>query len=379
MLTRSLILFFTLSCASLGACQQRSAARTDGDAAATPGTLAEAGSMATARAAHTATALPDGRVLVAGGFTGEENTAAGAEIYDQAADRFAPAAPMIVRRHSHSATPLPDGRVLLAGGYSASGEYLASAELYDPATATFTPTGAMTVARADQAAVLLRDGHVLMIGGVGQGWTFLSSAELYDPGTGRFTLTGAMHEPRESHAAVRLNDGRVLVVGGHRGRGASIHLYQSAELYDPASGTFTPAASMGIRRHKHDAVLLPSGLVLVTGGTDERDNAGIYRSTELFDPATGEFRPAGEMKLARYKHRGTSIVLGDGRVLLAGGAVQAEVYDPGAGTFAIARGEARMAGQFSAVAPLMDGRVLITGGYGGNRGPRNRAWLFRPR
>lgn len=360
------MLLLTLGCASAGGSQQRSAVLTD------------AAPMGTARAAHTATALPDGRVLVAGGFTGEENSAAGAEIYDPSSGRFAPSAPMIMRRHSHSATPLPDGRILLAGGYSAEGNYLASAELYDPATSTFVPTGPMGVPRADHVAVLLRDGRVLMIGGVSEGWTFLSSAELYDPATGRFSPTGAMHEPRESHAAVRLHDGRVLVVGGHRGRGASIQLYRSAEIYDPAAGTFAPAAEMAIRRHKHDAVLLPSGLVLVSGGTDERDNDGVYRSTELFDPAAGVFRAGGDMRVPRYKHRGTSIVLGDGRVLLAGGATQAELYEPRTGTFAIVGGDARMAGQFSATAPLPRGGVLITGGYGGNRGPRNRAWVFRP-
>jgi hypothetical protein len=281
-------------------------------------------------------------------------------------------------RHSHTATLLPGGTVLITGGYDAAGEYLRSAEIYDPATNTFGSTGAMSSARTGHVAVPLRDGRVLLIGGVGEGWTFLSSAEIYDPATATFASTGSMRVPRGSHAAVPLADGRVLVVGGHQGRPASIQLYTSAEIYDAAAGRFSPAGDMSIRRHKHDAVLLRDGRVLITGGTDERDSRGVYTSTEVYDPRTGEFRPAGAMRLPRYKHRGTSVLLPDGRVLLAGGATQAEVYDPRTDRFSLVDGEARLAGQFSAISPLADGRVVITGGYGNDLVPQSAAWLYRP-
>ena len=251
-------------------------------------------------------------------------------------------------------------------------------ELYDPASGTFAAAGAMDMARANHQAVLLQDGRVLFVGGVGTGWTFLSSAELYDPATGAFTATGSMSVPRESHAALRLADGRVFVVGGHQGRREAIELYTSAEIYDPASGLFAPAGDMAIRRHKHDAVLLADGQVLITGGTDERDNRGVYTSTEIYDPISGIFRAGEDMQRPRYKHNGTSLLLPDERVLLAGGATQAEVYDPQTGVFALVGGEARMVGQFSASALLPDGRVLITGGYGENRGPQNSAWIYQP-
>ncbi len=333
--------------------------------------------MRRARAAHTATLLPDGRVLVAGGIT-DTDAPAGAERYDSETGTFAPTGPMHTPRHGHTATLLADGRVLLTGGYDAEGAYLASAELYDPETSTFTPAGAMEHARAGHVAVRLNDDRVLLAGGVGAGWTFLSSAEVYDPASGTFTTTGAMNAARESHAAVRLDDGRVLVVGGHRGRRATIHLYTSAELYDPATGTFAAAGDMTVRRHKHDAVRLPDGRVLITGGTDERDNRGRYTSTERYDPRTGTYSEGTTMHLPRYKHQGTSVVLPDGRVLLAGGAPQAEVYDPKTDAFALVDGTARMVGQFSAAVLLTDGRALITGGYGEGRGPQNGAWLYRP-
>ena len=347
---------------------------------ATPfaGALVPTMAMSVARMAHTATALPDGRVLVAGGFAGEESAAQSAETYDAGAERFSPLPRMVTPRYSHTATLLPNGKVLIVGGYAAGAIPTVAAELFDPATNSFTPTGPLLAARGDHIAVLLQGGKVLIAGGVGPGWTFLSSAELYDPATGRFSPTGAMTVARESHAAVRLNDGRILIVGGHRGRRAGITLYTSAETYDPATGTFRPAGDMHVRRHKHDAVLLGDGRVLITGGADERDDKGVYDSTELYDPGAGTFAMGPALARPRYKHQGTSVLLPSGEVLIAGGAPQAERYDPIRRIFTVVAGDARMAGQFSAVAPLRGGGALVTGGYGNGGGPRASAWVYRP-
>ncbi len=304
------------------------------------GVLMPTAPMATARASHTASPLPDGRVLVAGGFNGEESAATGAEIYDPAAGRFSPLPRMITLRHSHTATVLPGGKVLIAGGYGRGANTVASAELFDPATQSFTPTGSLISPRAGHVAVLLDDGQVLVAGGVGPGWTFLESAELYDPAAGRFSRTGGMTVARESHAAVRLQDGRVLVAGGHRGRHAGMTLYSSAEAYDPRTGAFRPVGEMRVRRHKHDAIALRDGRVLITGGADDRDSDGVYNSTELFDAGSGTFMMGPALKLPRYKHQGSSVLLPDGTVLIGGGA-------------------------------------LITGGYGSGGGPRASAWLYR--
>lgn len=373
-------LVLALSCVSLAGCDQKAnAVAPDGQVASVnAGVLVPAGAMHSARAAHTATALPDGRVLLVGGMTGEENTAAGAELYDPVSGPLTPIEPMRTPRHSHASTLLRNGTVLITGGYNAAGEYLRSAEIFTPATNAFRSVAAMNTARAGHLAVLLKDWRVLLIGGVGDGWTFLSSAEIYDPSTASFSATGAMGVPRESHAAVRMADGRVLVVGGHQGRRANIRIYSSAEIYDPKTGEFSPAGDMNVRRHKHDAVLLHDGKVLITGGTDEHDSSGVYASTEIYDAHTGRFQPGAAMQLPRYKHRGTSVLLPDGRVLLAGGATRAEVYDPKKNRFSLVGGAAHLAGQFSASAALSDGRVLITGGYGESRGPRSDAWVYRP-
>jgi hypothetical protein len=316
-------------------------------------------------------------VLVAGGFV-EMGSAKGAEIYESGTARFSPLPPMLTTRHSHTATLLPDGKVLLAGGYGDGTTTLGTAEVFDPATSTFASTGSLMAARADHIAVLLKSGKVLIAGGLGPGWNPLSNAELYDPATGRFSPTGSLTIARESHVAVRLQDGRVLIAGGHNGRRGDLTLLASAEIYDPAVGLFSRVGDMRVRRHKHDAVLLADGAVLITGGSDERDDRGVYSSSELFDPTTMRFATGAAMILGRYKHAGTSVVLSSGLVLIAGGAPQAETYDPRTRTFALVPGESRMAGQFSAVALLKSGGVLITGGYGNGSGPQSSAWFCRP-
>jgi len=255
---------------------------------------------------------------------------------------------------------------------------LAAAMLFDPEKNTFTSTGSLLAARADHIAVPLENGKVLIAGGMGPGWSFLASAEVYDPVTGRFSPTGAMTMPRESHAAVRLLNGRVLIVGGHNGQRRNLTLLASAEIYDPATGMFGHAGAMRVPRHKHDPILLPVGQILITGCADDRDDRGVYNSTELFDPKTGMFVGGPVMKLGRYKHRGSSMLLTSGLVLIAGGAPQAETYDAASRSFTLVPGEPRMAGQFSAVALLRGGGTLITGGYGNGTGPRSSAWLYRP-
>lgn len=334
--------------------------------------------MHVARMAHTATTLGDGRVLVAGGFTSEASATLGAEVFDPGTERFATLPRMNSLRQSHTATVLASGKVLMVGGYAASATTTASAEVFDPSTNTFTATGSLLSPRAGHIAVRLANGKVLIAGGIGPDWSFLSTAELYDPVTGRFSATGSMTVARESHTAVRLQDGRVLITGGHKGRRADITLYASAEAYSPATETFTRVGDMRVRRHKHDAVMLRDGRVLVSGGADERDSRGLYASTELFNPAAGTFSVGPDLRRPRYKHNGSSVLLPTGVVLLAGGATQAETFDPRRGVFEIVPGTDQITGQFSAVALLGGGRVLITGGYGSDRGPQAAAWLYRP-
>ena len=151
---------------------------------------------------------------------------------------------------------LPNGKVLVAGGFGADGHNLSSAELYDPATGTWTTTGSLAAGRAEQTATLLPNGKVLVAGGALNG-NELARAELYDPASGTWSATGKLATARSLHTATLLPDGKVLVAGGSYNA--------SAELYDPANGTWTVTDSLANERGNSTATLLPDGNVLVAG------------------------------------------------------------------------------------------------------------------
>ncbi len=348
------------------------------ESTATNGYVSAIDDMLIDRAAHTATRLPNGQVLITGGFNGSKNSLSSAELFDPASGKFLPTGSMSFTRQSHTATLLQNGKVLIAGGYGQNGEYLSSVELYDPLTGKFLPMGQLTIPRAGHIAVLLNNGKVLLAGGVGTGWTFLDSAELYDPIKNTFALTGNMTVARESHTATLLEDGKVLITGGHKGRQSSIIIYSSAELYDPISGLFASTTSMLTERHKHDAVLLADGRVLVVGGADERDDGGQYSSAEIYDPRAGIFTMTGNMNASRYKFQGTSILLRTGKVLIIGGASITEVYDPETNTFSKIVDGLGTTRLFATATSLPDGKVILAGGYGTNISASASAWVFHP-
>lgn len=358
--------FLVLACGST--------TRPDGDSALTSGSLLTMPSMSEARAAHTATTLLDGRVLIVGGLS--SGATASAELFDPVARRFMVTGSLRVARASHTATLLPDGRVLIAGGYN--GTWLASTEVYDPLSGTFTAGPDMNEARSDHLAITLGDGRALFVGGTSMGYSFLASAELFDPVRLAFSRTGAMAVARESHTGILLPNGNVLVVGGHAGRQAAITLYATAEIYDPDRELFRATGSMTHRRHKHAGGLLADGRVLITGGSDERDDRGQYRDAEVYDSQTERFSSIGEMRRSRYKHQGTMTLLEDGRVLIAGGAGDAELFDPVTRSFTLVGTSNALAGHFSTATRLANGQVLIAGGYGNGTGARRSAQLFVP-
>jgi hypothetical protein len=265
-------------------------------------------SMGTARLYYTATLLSSGKVLVAGGFNVTDGYLNSAELYDPATGTWTATGSMGSPREGHTATLLPSGKVLAAAGYDTAP--LNGAELYDPTTGTWTATGSLADARFGYTATLLPNGHVLVVGGNDSvsGFHDLSSAELYDPATETWTTTGSLAHARQSHTATLLPNGQVLVAGGYNGTSLS-----SAELYDPAAGIWSATGSMRDARASHTATLR-SGKVLVAGGNHGN---GDLSSTELYDPVSGTWRMTGSLGTARQDH--TATLLPNSQVLVAGG------------------------------------------------------------
>ena len=289
------------------------------------------GLLNTARAYHTATLLGNGQVLVAGGHYND--SLASAELFDPATGKWRATTSLNDTRYEHTATLLPNGQVLVAGGFGNSG-WLRDAELYDPASGTWTVTGWMITAREYHTATLLPNGQVLVAGGYMGSGIDLSSSELYNPASGTWTTTGSLNDLRINHTATLLPSGKVLVAGGAYYNGSSWVYPSSAELYDPASGTWNRTGSLTIGRRWHTATLLPNGQVLVAGGEDINSNP--LSSAELYDPASGRWTTTGPLRTARESH--TATLLANGRVLLAGGwnsssgdLASAELYDVGLG------------------------------------------------
>src|SRR3954454_6177940 len=272
------------------------------------------GGLVTARDYATATLLNNGKVLVAGGIsakgTGSGGYLAGAELYDPATGVWAAPGRMLHSREYHTATLLRNGQVLVTGGYGAGG-FQTGAELYDPATGKWRATGKMPVPRDWHTATLLRSGKVLIAGGDDDG-TALARADLYDPRTGKWSRAGSMGGARYLHSATRLADGRVLVAGGYNGGALA-----TARLYDPKTGKWSSTGGMAGRRSRHTATLLADGRVLVAGGARNTSARSPLATAELYDPATGRWAVARSLGAARFLHTATR--LADGTVLVTGG------------------------------------------------------------
>jgi hypothetical protein len=335
--------------------------------------LEQIGSLHTARSAHTATTLKSGLVLIVGGMTSGEGLAS-VELFDPSRKALEVLGSLGERRASHTATLLPDGRVLIAGGYN--GDYVRSVEIFDPATRRFRQVGSLIEGRSGHTATLLPNGRVLFTGGVGSGWTFLRSAELYDPSAGSSELVGALNEPRESHTATLLADGRVVIIGGHSGRRENMTVYAGAEVFSPQTRGFVLAGAMKTPRHKHDAVLLADGRVLVIGGADRSDRVH-FNSTEIYTPASANFQPGPSMANTRYKIAGTSVVLASGDVVVTSGARTPETLVSKTGRFQAASGSFPAAYHFAATALLPGGDVLVTGGYSDANRDTDGIWRLR--
>ena len=350
------------------------------------GTWTTTGSMVAARADFTATLLPDGKVLVAGGVDSNDDRTqkalASAELFDPGTGKWSATGSMTTPRSRHTATLLRNGTVLVAGGYCPRSTTkgcpsvfdpdgaIAAAELYDPRTGTWSATGSMTTTRFLHSATLLADGRVLVAGAEhGMPDAILASTELYDPATGRWSATGSMITARTQQFAAMLRDGKVLVAGGIGPVSPTKHdLLVSAELYDADTGKWTATGSLSTPRAEGGtAVLLGDGKVIVAGGDGPGDP--MLASAELYDPGGGVWMATGSMSGPRGQS--ASVLLADGQVLVAGGfdvgnetgrlLASAERFDPNTGIWSNAGSVA--VPRFDPTATLLDnGKVLVAGG-----------------
>ena len=347
-----------------------SLAGTEGDQVwrySTAGSFEPTGSMMVERQGHSATLLPDGKVLVSGGA---KDNSASAELYDPRTGKWAPTGLMQTNRTYHTGTLLQNGKVLVAGGYADDHNgfirVVSSAELYDPATATWAWTAPMTTNRAAHTATLLSSGKVLVTGGI-SGSHNLADAELYDPVTERWTPTSPMSTNRFLHTATLLAGGDVLVAGG-----GGFDFPVAVEIYNPTTESWTATGPMSTTGNYlamgHTATLLPGGQVLAAGGLSA--HLGDSQTAQLYDAAASSWGLTAGMRYTRYQP--TATLLPRGQVLVVGGAEGytagpdaadfPEMYDPLNRSWSIAAPPTtpRLWGHTATL--LANGQVLIAGG-----------------
>jgi len=314
------------------------------------------GDMLYARQEHTATLLPNGKVLIIGWDTKKT------ELYDPVSNSFSESGSTVqYHRQGSTATLLNNGNVLFVGGVNAQ----QVAEIYDPGSGTFSLTGSPLAVHCYHTANLLPDGKVLIAGGQdNNGPQTHAVAELYDPQSSTFSLTDSLNIDRSGHKAVLLPNSKVLLVGGIQTTtpGSGIYL-NSCEVYDPNSGTFSQVKNMNQSRTGHAVTLLSSGKVLISGG------AWYSNQGEIYDYLTDSWSFTGSMNVIRRSNH-TATRLPGGKVLLAGGFVEAanssaEIYDPVTNTFSSTNSMITPRMQHTATR-LQNGNILIAGGYNGS-------------
>ena len=281
------------------------------------GWRATVGAMHTSRRHPAAVVLTDGRVLVVGGASAGSGALASAEVYEPATGRWTPVAELLEAREDPAAVVLADGRVLVVGGFDGRRQPVRSAEVFDPVRGGWTRTGAPSATRhGARTGVVLDGGQALFVSGL--------QAELYEPASGTWSkagpVGGAAGTHRSGHTVTRLRDGRVLVVGGVTARAAA-----TAEVYEPETGQWRLVVAPGTPREAHAARVMEDGRVLVVGGSHA--STGALASVERYDPVADTWSEEPPLQEAR---RGAALLsLEEGAVRVVGGGLSpSERYVP---------------------------------------------------
>jgi hypothetical protein len=295
------------------------------------------GNLNVARANASAVLLPAGTAMIMGGCISncQSATTSSVEVYNAVSRSFTSASTMLTARAYFGVAKLSTGKILVAGGcttFNANGcaAVTAKAEIYDPSTGKWTSTGSLAVARASFSLTALPNGKVLAAGGETAGTDGLASCELYDPTTGKWSLTGKLNVARGEHQAALLATGNVLIAGGVNTSGVST---AKSELYNSTTGTWASTGSLATSRVEFGMVILANGNVLVSGGTKVTVNTNtVLASSELYNAGTGVWTVTGKLNNARTGH--SSTLLNSGLVLDASGSgstqdlTSAELYTP---------------------------------------------------
>ena len=335
--------------------------------AGSPGTWTITGSLNIARAAHTATLLPNGDELVAGGQDASGNALASAELYNPTIGTWTVTGSMATARKSHTATLLANGEVLVVGGLGNSNPQapcLATAELYNPSTGQWSETGSIASARFLQGATLLQNGHVLVAGGDicwgnSGGSSPGTSAEIYDPSTGTWTTTGSMNYARAGAQLTLLQNGEALIAAGSSSGGAQ----GTAELFSNGHWSLTSSLYFCCYHNSDNDVLLTNGDLVIYSA-----NLPSYAS-EFYNPSTNVWQRTFGQNYGNLRI-GPLALLANGKVLLGGGAPKygkvssaSMLYDPSTNYWTLT-GSLNQPRSVHTLTRLSNGQVLAAGGAG---------------
>ncbi|MGO9451111.1 MAG: protein kinase domain-containing protein [Candidatus Binataceae bacterium] len=272
------------------------------------GAFTLAGQMIAPRVLHTATLLPDGTVLIAGG-KGDQGPLASTEIYSPRDGTFRAGPSMLEPRFAHAATLLTDGSVIVTGGFNWSKRVLNSVEIYDSTTRRWRSAAPLGVPRYGHTATLLPSGKVLLAGGSNLEGE-MRNTQVYNPVSNMSAPVEPLTEPRTRHTAATLSDGRVVLIGGVNDQG----LVLRDEIFDPVNDTWSDGAKLAHGRYGLAAVMLPDHRAIILGG---EDSTGVLDSAEIFDPELHAWSPLSSMKVPRYGPAAAALT--DGTVIVTGG------------------------------------------------------------